>query len=49
MKRLLAVLMALGLIAAACGDDEPAEPAADTGADEAVAGPTARRGRTRSQ
>ena len=36
MKRLLAVLMALGLIAAACGDDEPAEPAADTGADEAV-------------
>ena len=36
MKRLLAVLMALGLIAAACGDDELAEPAADTGADEAV-------------
>ena len=36
MKRLLAVLMALGLIAAACGDDKPAEPAADTGADEAV-------------
>ena len=31
MKRLLAVLMVLGLIAAACGDDEPAEPAAGTG------------------
>ena len=31
MKRLLAVLMVFGLIAAACGDDEPAEPAADTG------------------
>ena len=36
MKRLLAVLMVLGLIAAACGDDEPAEPAADTGDEEAV-------------
>jgi taurine transport system substrate-binding protein len=28
--------MVLGLIAAACGDDEPAEPAADTGDEEAV-------------
>ena len=36
MKRLLAVLMVLGLVAAACGDDEPAESAADTGGEEAV-------------
>ena len=34
MKRLLAVIMVLGLIAAACGDDEPAEPAAGTGEEE---------------
>ena len=34
MKRLLAVLMVLGLVAAACGDDDSAEPAADT--DEAA-------------
>ena len=31
MKRLLAVLMVLGLVAAGCGDDEPAEPAAEPG------------------
>ena len=36
MKRLLAALMVLGLIAAACGDDEPAEPAAQPETEEAV-------------
>ena len=36
MKRLLAVLMVLGLIAAACGDDEPAEEATEPDAGEAV-------------
>ena len=34
MKRLLAVLMVLGLVAASCGDDDSAEPAAGT--DEAA-------------
>ena len=43
MKRLLAVLMVLGLVAAGCGDDEPAEPAAEPGetapADEPATSP----------